>query len=284
MIDKLQEQIDKIMFEQNNKGISKFEGYSPYEMYKIINQPFKDDNPIKFMPLDTVDFEEIPIFQQILYLANLIREKGEIKLTQKGFLPTKIVAELCNQEFLFNEKIDLSRVKVYKEADSMSATLTRIIMNLSKLVKKRNNKLSLTKSGEKLLSDYNLLLRTIITVYCTRFNWAYFDGFGENNIGQMGFGFSLILLSKYGHKKRIDNFYSDKYFAAYPQLITEMPPPRYEFTAKDPERCYSLRTFDRFMKYFGLVELEQEDWDSEMYIWKTKLFDKLIKCKPHIKS
>jgi len=31
-----------------------------------------------------------------------------------------------------------------------------------------------------------------------KFNWAHLDGYGENNIGELKFGFSLILLNKYG--------------------------------------------------------------------------------------
>jgi hypothetical protein len=33
-------------------------------------------------------------------------------------------------------------------------------------------------------------------------NWAYYDGYGDNEVGRFGAGFSLILLSKYGHKPR----------------------------------------------------------------------------------
>jgi len=283
MIKDLQKHIDKIMNEQNNRGISEFEGYSPIEMTHILYNTFEERSPINLIALNKNDFEQIPIMKQILYFVNLIQKDGEIKLTQKGFLPTKIVADLCSQEFLMDERIDYLKTNVYKESDSMSATLTRIIMDLSGFVKKRNNKISLTKSGEKILSDYNMLFRTIISVYCTRFNWAYFDGYGDNKIGQLGFGFSLILLSKYGAQKRIDDFYYDKYFNAYPKLITDSPPTRYGYKFQDHKKCYSLRSFDRFMKYFGLIKIEQEKWDSEKFIFKTELFDRLIKCTPHNK-
>ncbi|MEA3448880.1 MAG: hypothetical protein U9Q98_10635 [Bacteroidota bacterium] len=279
MIDELQRRIDKVMNEQNNQGLPDFEGYSPIEMTRILYYTFEDQSPIRFVLLNKKDYEKIPIVKQILYFANLIQKNGEIKLTQKGFLPTKIVADLCSQEFLMDERMRYA--KTYKEADSMSATLTRIIMDLSGLIKKRNNKISLTKNGEKQLSDTDKLFKTIITAYCKRFNWAYFDAYGDNNIGQFGFGFSIILLSKYGYEKRLDEFYFDKYLNAFPKLIAESPPTRYGHKFKDPKRCYSLRTFDRFMDYFGLVKIEQEKWDSEKYICKTELFDRLVKCTPH---
>jgi hypothetical protein len=41
--------------------------------------------------------------------------------------------------------------------------------------------------------------------------------------------------------------------------------------------CYSLRTFEQFMRFFGLVTIESEKaWGSDKYILKTKAFDKLF--------
>jgi hypothetical protein len=47
--------------------------------------------------------------------------------------------------------------------------------------------------------------------------------------------------------------------------------------------CYSVRTFERFMHYFGLVKIEKEGkmLDRKKFIIKTELFDKLIKVRPH---
>ena len=109
MIDELQRHIDKIMNEQNNRGFSEFEGYSAIDMTKILYYTFEDRSPINLMHLNIKDYEQIPIIKQILYFANLIQKNGEIKLTQKGFLPTKIVADLCSQEFLMDERIDYSK-------------------------------------------------------------------------------------------------------------------------------------------------------------------------------
>jgi len=153
------------------------------------------------------------------------------------------------------------------------------LLELTGITKKRNNKLSLTRKGEKIISDNDKLLRSIFVTFGTKFNWAYFDGFGENNIGQLGYGFSLILLSKYGKDKRLDTFYADKYFKAYPKLINNSLIPRFGTVESYASRCYSLRTFDRFLGYFGLIKIEQDQkWDADKYISKTILFDKLIKC------
>ena len=96
--------------------------------------------------------------------------------------------------------------------------------------------------------------------------------------------FSLILLAKYGQEKRLDSFYAGKYFKAFPKLSESMEH-SYGTLESYLSSCYSLRTFDRFLNYFGLIKIETEGkrLDSLQYITKTDLFDRLILCAPHKK-
>lgn len=278
----IQKHIDKIVNEQNNKPIPEFEGYSSFEMHNILHHTFAIDSPLKLQKLSDADYKKIPILNQIKYLTDLIDKSGEIKLTSKGFLPTKIVSDLYSQGFLKDESIEKGYVKLYKEADSITINLTRILIDLAGFTKKRNGKLSLTKSAKKTLGDDEELLRQIFLTFANKFNWAYLDGYGENQIGQLGYGFSLILLSKYGQIKRLDSFYAEKYFMAYPNLLDSLEP-IYGTLEKYSTSCYSIRTFEGFLDYLGLITIEEEGKisDSIKYIKKTDLFDKLIKCTPH---
>ena len=212
---------------------------------------------------------------------NVIAEKGELKLTNKGFLPTKVVADIYAQGFIKDFDIEKGISKLYKEADVMSINHTRILLEISGLIKKRNGKLSLTKEGGKIAGNNHLLLKRIITIFGYKFNWAYYDGYGENQIGRLGFAFSLILLHKYGHKKRDSAFYAEKYFKAFPHLYEDNNSSTRFFTSNASERCYSLRTFQRFLDYFGVVSDEFENpWDFVRYITKTNLFDRLFYIAP----
>ena len=281
-LEELQKHIDQIMNEQNNRGIPEFEGYSPIDMQYILYDTFGEKSPIQLLKLSELDYNNIPILNQIKYLLQLIDKKGELKLTTKGYLPTKVVSEIYNQKFIKDEMIESGISKLYKETDSMSINLTRILSELSGTVKKRNKKLSLTKKGKAELNDNHKLLKSIFKAFGTKFNWAYYDGYGDNQIGQLGFGFSLILISKYGSEKKLDYFYSNKYLSAFPMLIEQVEPSRFETNEKHASECYSLRTFDRFLNYFGLIKIESENkWDSEKFIMKTELYDKLIKVRPH---
>lgn len=278
----IQRHIDLAMKEQNNRSIPEFEGYSPFEMHKILHFTFAIDSPLKLQKLSDADYKKIPILNQIKYLTDLIAKNGEIKLTNKGFLPTKIVSDLYSQGFLKEEHIEQGISKLYKETDSMTINLTRILIELAGLVKKRKGKLSLTKSSQKVLEDNEELLRQIFLTFTNKFNWAYYDGYGENQIGQLGYGFSLILLSNYGQEMRLDSFYADKYFKAYPRLLDSVEP-NYGTLERYSTNCYSIRTFDRFLDYFGLINIEKEGngLDSIKYISKTDIYDRLIKSTPH---
>ncbi len=282
MLEDIQRYIDEIMHEENNREMPDFEGYSPFEMHHLLHFTFGEDSPIELQLVSKEDYQHIPILNQLKYFLDLIRKSGEMKLTQKGFLPLKIVKDIYDQGFMEDNIITPGSLRVFREKDSMTVNLTRIFAEITGLIKKRNNKLSLTKKGEKLISNDPQLLELIFTTYCTRVNWAYYDGYGDNNIGQLGFGFSLILLHKYGSVKRLDKFYADKYFKAFPLLLDELPQPSYGTLERFVNNCYSLRTFERFLDYFGLIKIEAErKWDADKFITKTDLLDRLIKVWPH---
>ncbi|MCK9447522.1 MAG: hypothetical protein M0Q41_00950 [Bacteroidales bacterium] len=140
--------------ELNNRSIPKYEGYSPFEMYQILYFTFEKDSPIKLQKLSDSDYKKIPILNQIKYLAELIDKNTEIKPTQKGYLPPKIVSEIYQQGFLKDERIELEVSKLYKETDSTTINLTRIILELTDLAKKRHGKLSLTKKSWRTIMSY----------------------------------------------------------------------------------------------------------------------------------
>lgn len=281
-LDELQGYMNQFMNQRNSRGLAEFEGYSPFEMQHILYDTFGDKSPIRLRKLSDEDYSLIPILNQVKYLARLISNAGELKLTKLGFLPTKVVSELYSQGYMMEDHIESNISKLYKETDSNSVHVARILLEISGLVKKRNNKLSLTQKGEKILNDNFTLCQLILETYCEKLNWAHSDYYGENNIGQLGFGFSLILVHKYGSEKRSEKFYQEKYFNAFPMLLDNITYPTYTTKERFAGHCYSLRTFDRFLSYFGLIQMQKEKgMDADSFLIKTDVFDKFIKILPH---
>lgn len=117
----------------------------------------------------------MPLFNQVKFLFDIMKEQNEIKLTSKGFLPTKIVAQLYEQGYLKDYFIEKGISKLYKESDVPVIHLAKILVELSPLVKKRNNKLSLTKKGADAIKNNHLLFQDLFQTFTTKFNWVYFD-------------------------------------------------------------------------------------------------------------
>ncbi|MFH1121886.1 MAG: hypothetical protein V1775_18860 [Bacteroidota bacterium] len=279
-MDDLQKYADQAMHEINNKPKAEFMGYSPMEMHNLLYEPFGKYSPVMFHDPGEVYYKTIPVLNQVRFLANLIEQAGELKLTDLGYLPPQVVIRIYEQGFLRDKYIESGFLKLRKEMDFPEIGLSRILLLLSGLVKKRNNKLSLTASAKKVLDNNPMLLRKLFEVYCLKFNWAYLDLYGDNNIGQFGFGFSLVLLDKFGDEQRNTRFYAGKYFQAFPALTVNLHP-RY---FKDEQwSCYSLRTFQRFLTYFGLTIETADDHKprTDRIVQKSPLFNRLIQCNPH---
>lgn len=275
--NEFQKMVQKSIDDVNNQPVSDFENYSPNQMKHVIYDTFGEKSPIQIKSLSKADYAKVPLFNQIKYLVDLIKKDGEIKLTKKGFLPTKVVAELYEQGFMKDPLIKEGISKLYKETDSDTVHLTRILLEISCLTKKRNGRLSLTKASKKIVANNDSLFKLIITSFATKFNWAYFDGYEENSIGQMGVGFTLVLLAKYGDKERANDFYADKYFKAFPHLMQSEEPPEM-IHDRYYTNCYSIRTFERFLDYFGVITITKKNPSvfAPRFIKKTPLFDRIF--------
>jgi len=282
MMIKLEDQIENRIQEFNHRGISAFQGYSPFEMDLIINDPFGENCPVQLNKLSEDDYLQIPLLMLFKYLANLVETEGAMKLTARGYLAPRVIKDMYAQHFIEDYSIEAGITKLTTEKDSNTIHLTRLLLELAGIIKKRNNKLSLTRAGEKTLrKDDDTLLRLLLSTFCTKFNWAYFDGFGENRIGQMGFGFSFVLLDNFGREKNKDSYYAEKYFDAYPALINHDRVSEYRTAEETSYLCYSIRTFERFLEYFGLVTVTHERrFDADTFIQITPLFTKLVKIIP----
>lgn len=269
---------------QNHRSIPEFEGYSPYEMETILYSTFSPDSPIKLQKLKLEDYKNIPLLNIIRYILGLIEKEGELKLTPKGNFQTKVVKDIYRQGYIKDYLIENGITTLNREADCNAINFSRHLLELSGIIKKRHNKHSLTKKGMQVIKDNHQLLMAIFNTIAFKFNWGYYDGYGLSDIGQVGFGFSLILLKKYGSQKRKDNFYADLYFKAFPTFknnIYTMADIDTERLMQRLNRCYCVRTFERYLDYLGLIKLENPLYSCfENYVKKRELFDKLIKCEP----
>ena len=271
----------------NRYPLDDFEGFSPHEMYGLIYFTYDEEKSpmILNVEIDDQQISQIKFINDIIQYLGKLREQQPLKLTQKGNLPRKLCRELCDLDYFEDEstKNYYTKHPIMREDDSHYIHLINVFTRLLGFTRKKHGKLLLTKKCENYLDSisssefYTFLFKT----FTRKFNWGYPDFYPESWILQSGFGFSIYLVQKYGDKSREKNFYSGKYIRAFPSLIKDFPDTKYSTSEKDFQRCYHLRVFERFLKRFGLIEIEEKgDFLSKShFITKTDLIDKVIKWR-----
>jgi len=145
----MEENIEKHINKINQMATADFEGLSPIEMDNLLYNTFEKGSPVQLRKLSDEDYASIPILNQMLYFADIIQKAGEIKLTAKGYLPTKMVADLYYKGFLKDVMIETGINKLYKETDSNVVNLIRLLAELMSLTKKTQRQTQLNQSRRK---------------------------------------------------------------------------------------------------------------------------------------
>ncbi len=240
----------------NNTGIEDFDGLSPKEMHSLLYLP-DYGNIIKLNP-GNHPIDDIPFIKQIRYFTGQIDPVQGLKLTKAGNIPPVFVKSLYSRKYIKDEMIETGITKLTKETDSNIIVLIRLVSEMSGLVRKKNNTLFITKKHDKIITG-NSLFPLVFTEFCQKFNWSYFDGFENEKTGQFGHGYTIYLLHKYGDIERPDEFYANKYFKALPDLKTGED--KDELYNSDFS-CFSVRSFERFLAYFGFIEIRREKFSK----------------------
>ena len=213
-------------------------------------------------------------------MLNIIYQEESVKLTQIGNLPPRIVKEVysCGAG---EEYIESGVIKLNTEKDSISVQIARTFLEKTGLVKKRNNKLSLTKKGLESVDYSNQMKDSLFVFLLTKFNPAYFDGYNFTHLAGFCMAYSIYLLGIYGTEFRFDSFYADMYIDTIPGLLNYRDDIDDNFDLKFAQDCYSVRTFTRCFHLLGLIDvkIETTDW-NRFLLKKTELFDRLFEVTP----
>lgn len=266
----------------NNSPVDDFLGLSPTEIHNLLYDTFGDKSPVQFRDdIDDKTLDQIPLFKIVEDYLKIIQRDKHIKLTPLGALPKKVMVELYDKRFLLDEHIESGITKLWKEDDCIAIRSARLTAEIAGLVKKVSGKLTLTRTGTKLLETNNRLqiFRQFFQAFTNKFLWSFNDGYPEQPIGQLGWAFSLILLDRFGHQPQTVEYYADKYLRAFPKFITFFQPD-YSTPERQFFRCYGVRTFDRFFLWFGFVTVDKQkiliDLDTDKFK-RTDLVKRIFK-------
>lgn len=276
----------KLVTEAENLSYGKqentYEGLNPHDFFQIILNTLGEGSPIILQSsIANIDLDRSPLFRLVeVYLGEIIKYQP-LKLTINGNLPRNLCRELYEMKIIKDEYPEVGVRKIMSEKDFMYLHNIRLLCNMAGLTKKKYNRISLTKKGGKLLdnSKRTQLFHLILKTYAVDFSWAYNDLYEDDDTLQSGFGYTLYLVKKFGKTEREASFYWEKYLKAFPFLIDQFDEGIWYKNEDYFRDCYILRTFTRFLKPFGFVEIRREGanvFKDKDYIKKTKLFDKVF--------
>lgn len=276
---------DNIDFPVNRYPLDDFEGFTPNDMHGLLYATYdKEKSPLMLNnEIDNNLIARAPIFKHICQYLQMLMEQQPLKLTQKGNLPRNFCRELYDVGIFEHEIHNFKKHPIMKEEDSYYIHMINIFSKLIGLTKKEHGKIMTTKKCMKYLESKSSsdFYQYLFSTYTQKFNWGYSDYYPDAWIIQGGFGFSIFLVQKYGDKPREMKFYSDKYLRAFPSVMRDFPDEEYSTGEKQFQRCYYIRVFERFLKRFGLIEIEEKgDFPSKtQIIMKKELIDQVIKWK-----
>lgn len=266
----------------NNSPLSDFQGLTPSEMDELIYKPFNRSCIVQLNPnLADKILDEIPYFRLTEEFLKIIENKGRLKLTTTGSLPVKVIEELYAKKFITDPYVEEGLWKIKREKNSDLFTTLNITTTYCDYIKKYRGELIFTKAGKEWLNakNRNKLLKCLLKSFTEKFNWSYNDGHPNLPIGQLGWAFSIYLFLKFGQTKRPVNFYSGNYFKAFPTFLDNYPATSYWKPEVGCHMCFSIRTVERFLEWFGLVEVSDYDFPinkKDGNIIATKLLSELF--------
>ncbi len=259
-MEALNEALQRRMEEENTRSRIEFDNLSPIDMYQLLYRLFEEECSVQFTKtIEVKKLNEIPFYKLFREYLNRIYDKGELKLTARGNLPRNLCKELYGLGLIKEEYIESGIIKLNREGDSIVLQNLKVIGDLSGITKKRNNKLSLTRTGKKLFEpgqEYNLF-KKVFETNAIKFNLGYHDAYNDEFQVQGVIGYTFYLLLRYGQEQREMDFYVNKNLEAFPQLLEvfreDWSTPRIQFKA-----CYNTRIFERFLNFYGFTETEKE--------------------------
>lgn len=264
---KIHKIIENEILLRNNSPISDFDNLSANIMHRIIYETDYENSPVKIKRnLGNDLLDKVSLFRLAEYFIKIIDREKSLKLTPMGALPIKILVELYDQKYVLEELIERGIAKISKEGNCISILSTKIVLEIAGITKKHNGKLTLTEKGTSFLKEEKRqeFFELFISVFANKFNWGYNDYYPSQPVGQVGWAFTIYLLNKYGKGFKPNDFYGEKYLKAFPGLYKGFE------VEMDFLKCYSVRTFERFLEWFGFIEIKRsQNLSSQEEIRRT---------------
>ncbi len=116
------------------------------------------------------------------------------------------------------------------------------------------------------------MLRTI------RLSWELSPR-GDFPLCRNAFAFSLYLAARFAGTETHKDFYAQKFLKAFPDSLKEFEGDQWWAPEEKFRTCYRVRTFQRFLEWFDLVEVrssEDEEDRHQSLVKKSDIMDQIF--------
>ena len=264
-----EEHEDAIRHLVNNKPQDNYGGLTFNEISRLTFEMYTPQSPLQIKrKLSDETLDQMPFFRLTEEFMKIILRDGSIKLTPLGALPKKVLVELYSHRLILEELVEDGLYKLSREIDSASLTTVHLNTTLSRLVRKANGKLLLTKEGKKLLTPdaRNALFLKVLFTFTELTPWGTTDGYPSLPVGNLGWGFTIFMLLREGAIPHEARYYADKYLHAFPNLVNAYPPDPFRSNEDLLISCYSLRTFERFLEWWGFATTDAHGFRLDRHL------------------
>ena len=277
-VEELQTSANTFIAAKNSAPLQEFCGFSAVQMGQILYEPFASEDIIVFNDSISPPMTS-PVMLAMNELVQGIPAEG-VKATAKGNLPMTICRSAAARFLEHSPERGRWRYDRFRtEEDLIPLNLVRLLLGLGGYLKKTKGRFSWTKKGQKLIKQPEVhWYLELFKLSAVRFNWGYFDGYANVPVVQQGFAYTLFLVQAYGDHFRTESFYAERFLEAFPMGLMEFDEEELDTAHSMFQSCYSVRSFDRFMAFFGLIEDRLVDGDigKETALKKTHYLDGLV--------
>lgn len=265
----------------NNKPSEDFCGMSPNEVHHLLYKTFKDESPLKIKSfIEDSTLDKIPFFRLTEEMMKIGKRENYIKITPLGALTRKVLHELYEHKFIPEYFIESGISKLTREHDAPTIRAAHYNALITGVFGEIKGKMILTTYGHELIKPEKRteLFKKILESYTTKFDWSVNDGYTDYPVGQLGWGYTIYLLHKFGDTEMKKQFYADMYLKAFPKFLDEFPQREFSTPKKDFTNCYTIRSFDRFAEWFGFAEdqTKNEKDRNSNFVVRSEILKKIF--------
>jgi hypothetical protein len=247
---------------KNSRPLEEFGGLSPYQMHRLLHFPFDSPDVIRFEFDNAVRTpKDVPLLYMLTIIVDSLGDKG-LKPTATGNLPRKVSREIAQIYLSEKEHARFTRFGDFMSEDDVpDLKQTRLTAKLAGLVRSYQGRILASKKCKQMITASNWpgLFQKLFMAYIQKFNWAWPNSFIEVPFFQQSFAVTLYFLHKFGADTREDDFYAERFVAAFPMLTNDIPDTEYMTAEKLLQQAYSSQVLGSFGEIMGLVKSEWKE-------------------------